>query len=194
MPRISELPALAQATSGDIIPIVDDAGNITKKVTANKVVPDGSVVATQLGSNAVTTAKIGDGQVTASKLDFSTISLLSSNATVTSIGTSLSQINGMTGSITVSAPTKVRITLSGNLNVGQSNASMQIDVRDGATVVMTGNKESNNSGFGLTYTRVKDITLTSGTHNFTVWARMAAGTSGQFAINDDAQLLIDRVS
>lgn len=72
MPRISKLPALAQATSGDVIPIVDDAGNITKKVTANKVVPDGSVVSTQLANGAVTTAKIGDSQVTASKIDFST--------------------------------------------------------------------------------------------------------------------------
>lgn len=72
MPRITELPALAQATSGDIIPIVDDAGNITKKVTANKVVPDGSIVTNQLANGAVTTAKIGDGQVSAPKIDSTT--------------------------------------------------------------------------------------------------------------------------
>lgn len=39
MPKISELPALAKATSEDLIPIVDDAGNITKKVRAADSVP-----------------------------------------------------------------------------------------------------------------------------------------------------------
>ena len=72
MPRISELPALAQATSGDVIPIVDDAGNITKKVTADKVVPDGSVV----------TDQIADGAVTAAKIDFTALDFQSYSPTV----------------------------------------------------------------------------------------------------------------
>lgn len=45
MPKISELPALAKATSEDLIPIVDDAGNITKKVRAADAVPDKAVKA-----------------------------------------------------------------------------------------------------------------------------------------------------
>lgn len=43
MPKISDLPALIRASVGDLFAVVDDAGNITKKVLATGVVPYASL-------------------------------------------------------------------------------------------------------------------------------------------------------
>ena len=94
MPRITELPALAQATSGDVIPIVDDSGNITKKVTADKVVPNGSVTNSQLANDAVDTAQIADGAVTDDKIDFTTLPSYAFRVYLTSNWNPASAYNG----------------------------------------------------------------------------------------------------
>lgn len=61
--KITDLPQLTVADAGDLIPIVDSSANITKKVPASGVVPDG----------AVTTTKIADEAVTAAKINFTTL-------------------------------------------------------------------------------------------------------------------------
>lgn len=134
MPRISELPALAQATSGDIIPIVDDSGNITKKVTANKVVPDGSVVAAQLASNAETTAKIGDGQVTGVKIAAGAICLGYAQSTVDTSTTSQTAISACTLTVTIpSGGRRVKITGYAPAPYNETNNSgYALSIWDGA--------------------------------------------------------------
>lgn len=57
--RITDLPDLIQADSGDFIPIVDSSMNVTKKVAAEKVLPSSPVVNTgQLANGSVTLPKI----------------------------------------------------------------------------------------------------------------------------------------
>lgn len=51
--RITDLPQLTVADAGDLIPIVDSSSNITKRVPASGIVPDGTVTAvkTAFGGN-----------------------------------------------------------------------------------------------------------------------------------------------
>lgn len=63
MPKISELPAETTPADGDLIPIVDIAGVITKKITR-----DDLFSGTALPANTVTTVGIADSAVTPAKL------------------------------------------------------------------------------------------------------------------------------
>lgn len=62
MPKISGLPALAKATNDDLLAIVDDAGNITKKVTRGDF-----IAGEPLPANSVDTQAIADASVTPAK-------------------------------------------------------------------------------------------------------------------------------
>lgn len=170
MPRISELPALAQATSGDLIPIVDDSGNITKKVTANKVVPDGSVVATQLASNSVTTAKIGDGQVTAGKIDFSTFNLgyveRTTNITATSTPSTVL-------SISVTVPSGVSyVYLKAHVPKFSNNNNAQVLFRllDGSTTIIEA-QQTVQTNYVYSVTILKRFPVSAGTYTFNLDVR-----------------------
>lgn len=51
--RVTDLPELIQADSGDYIPIVDSSMNVTKKVAAEKVLPNASVEMNRLNGGSV---------------------------------------------------------------------------------------------------------------------------------------------
>lgn len=59
--RITDLPELVQADSGDFIPIVDSSMNVTKRVAAEKVLPNGSVVAALIPDASITPSKRSGG-------------------------------------------------------------------------------------------------------------------------------------
>ncbi|MBB0998314.1 hypothetical protein G6024_14670 [Dietzia maris] len=59
--RITDLPELVQADSGDFIPIVDSSMNVTKRVAAEKVLPNGSVVAPLIPDGSVSPEKRSGG-------------------------------------------------------------------------------------------------------------------------------------
>ena len=71
MVKISALPAEATPTSDDLLAMVDNAGAVTKKVTAEDLVtafPAGSIAGSQIADSGVTTAKILDANVTTAKI------------------------------------------------------------------------------------------------------------------------------
>lgn len=164
MPRISELPALAQATSGDVIPIVDDSGNITKKVTANKIVPDGSVVTNQLANNAVTTAKIDTATFIQAERRFPGANT-SSGYSVAALG---SAISGSTygsgiftvatdGSITIAKKCIITITWGAYIN-GTGSAGFMWIINKNSTSIDT-NYQTGMGYSGTTDFRYGSVTL-----------------------------------
>lgn len=186
MPRISELPALAQATSGDLIPIVDDAGNITKKVTANKVVPDGSLSASQLATDAVTTAKIGNGQVTSAKLDYSSMPLEgASGLSATNSATTYGNL-ATSAAVTIDVPSTGNIALIFSARLFNTTTTDQTGyvsfVASGANTIAASDTNaisvkilSGNSD--ASYARVKYLTgLTPGSTTFTLQRRTTGGS------------------
>lgn len=56
--RITDLPELIQADSGDFIPIVDSSMNVTKRVAAEKILPNTTVLTENLAPGAVTSEKL----------------------------------------------------------------------------------------------------------------------------------------
>jgi hypothetical protein len=64
LPKISELPAETTPESGDLIPIVDIAGAITKKITREDI-----LVGAPLPDDTVTTDAIADGAVIGGKIN-----------------------------------------------------------------------------------------------------------------------------
>lgn len=184
MPRITELPALAQATSGDVIPIVDDAGNITKKVTANKVVPDGSIVAGQLASNAVTTAKIADAQVTAPKIAAGAICLGYAQSTVDTATTSQTSISACTLTVTIPSGGR-RVKITGYVPAAYNetnNSGFVLSIWDGA--VGTGTQLSSATHEKITPVSAHVIeaiavtTPSAGTKTYNLgWAPVSGGTA-----------------
>lgn len=63
MPKISALPAITTAAADDVLPVVDDDQNTTKKITLTKLKEWFQSV-----TGWITTAMIGDGEVTTEKL------------------------------------------------------------------------------------------------------------------------------
>lgn len=62
--KITDLPALTTATPGDLLPIVDDSGSVTKKVTVDGLIATGSITTAKLADGAVTNAKVTTGVAT----------------------------------------------------------------------------------------------------------------------------------
>lgn len=59
--KITDLPQLTVAEAGDLIPIVDSSANITKKVPASGIVPDGSLTEIKYQDGSVTPKKRSGG-------------------------------------------------------------------------------------------------------------------------------------
>lgn len=59
--KITDLPTLAAADSGDYYVIVDTSASTTKKVAAENVLPSGSVATAKIADDAVTPAKLKSG-------------------------------------------------------------------------------------------------------------------------------------
>ncbi|GAA1053898.1 hypothetical protein [Dietzia natronolimnaea] len=83
--RITDLPELIQADNGDFIPIVDSSMNVTKRVAAEKVLPNSSVDLGRIdgGDDAGVLLTDSSGNVSAAPVVYGGNSTLSSTTTKT---------------------------------------------------------------------------------------------------------------
>src|SRR5215217_2348999 len=116
MPKISELASMTAPAAGDLIPIVDTAGVITKKVTRANL-----LVGAALPNNTVTTASITDNSVTASKLATNAITLGYAQITSSFSTSSASSVFATGLTVTVTIP-------SGGRNIRVSFWARDINV------------------------------------------------------------------
>lgn len=190
MPRISELPALAQATSGDLIPIVDDAGNITKKVTADKVVPDGSVVTNQLANSAVTTAKIDDSAVTSAKIDWTTLNEVASiTSNFSTSSTSFADVTGLSKTVNINSGERVKITFECGqyVSMNASNVGFSAQCLEDGVVIGGRTVTSSASNYGLNVSFVcYSLSPSAGNHTYKI--QIGSGTSATKTINCTANI------
>lgn len=183
MPKISELPALAKATSEDLIPIVDDSGNITKKVRAADSVP----------ANSVNEQAVTDGSIAPAKLGFKTLKYLGSNTRTTTSGTIPTS---WTTFATVTATTgagKVLLGCKTNIKDGNSGATRAGNIRlaiDGNVVpgtqiqYWTPNGLKDSPGLDI------EVDVTAGSHVFALQATADVASASEMK---QASLVVQEV-
>lgn len=131
MPKISALPAMTTADGDDPAPIVDDSAGSTKKITLTKLKEW-----LQSLAGWITTAMIGDNQVTAVKLATTAVKI--GQATVTSSVTPSGATETTIASVTVTVPSGGRDLLL-MITAPQINPNdatrVKIDFKEGSTVL-----------------------------------------------------------
>lgn len=182
MPKISALPPMTSADGDDEAPIVDDSATTTKKFTL-------TLLKEWLQSLVgwITTAMVGDKQITAAKIDLSTLGIADSivNTQQSTSSTSYTDLS-TTQSVTVnvqSTKALVFIGCMGSNNTNAATAWISVAVSGASTIAASDNNGAGQlmnpttSGLLVGITKSMLITgLTPGSNTFTMKFRVTAGS------------------
>lgn len=182
MRKISALPPMTSADGDDEAPIVDDSATTTKKFTL-------TLLKEWLQSLVgwITTAMVGDKQITAAKIDLSTLGIADSivNTQQSTSSTSYTDLS-TTQSVTVnvqSTKALVFIGCMGSNNTNAATAWISVAVSGASTIAASDNNGAGQlmnpttSGLLVGITKSMLITgLTPGSNTFTMKFRVTAGS------------------